>query len=66
MHQLIKRLVTEENVAQLGFLKSGTWEEMVGCAFSGDESVFKLVICVAQWVVLGERFRVDTAVVADR
>ena len=61
MHTLMKGLVTEEKVQRLGFLKAGEWSDKVDRAFSGDESTFKLVICVAQWVVLGERFAVESA-----
>ena len=61
MHQLTKRLVTEENVARLGFLREGGWQEKVDRAFTGDDSAFKQVICVAQWVVLGQRFAVERA-----
>ena len=64
IHQLMTRIVTEKSIERLGFLKGGIWEDMVERAFLGDDSVFKLVICVAQWVVLGERFGVQKAVVA--
>ena len=66
MHQLMTRIITEKNVERLGFLKAGGWEDMIDRAFSGDDSVFKLVMCVAQWVVLGERFGVQQASVAGR
>lgn len=65
MHQLMKRLVTEGNIDRLGFLKTGDWEEMVDHAFTGNDSVFKLVICVAQWAVLGQRFGVEKATVVN-
>ena len=66
LHALMKRLVTEENVrGLLGFLE---WRgrglgEVVDGAFGegtgeGDEAGFRLVICLAQWVVLGRRFGV--------
>ena len=72
LHALMKRLVTEENVrGLLGFLE---WRgrglgEVVDGAFGGtgegegegegDEGRgFRLVICLAQWVVLGRRFGV--------
>ena len=65
LHQLIERLVNEEAVEELGFLKAGNWAERVDRAFTGDETLFKLVICVAQWVVLGKRFAVKRAIVAE-
>ena len=68
LHQLMKRLVTKENVSRVGFL-SWTCEglevakgrrnlgELVDAAFEGgDEGAFRLTICIAQWVVLTERF----------
>ena len=69
LHKLMKKLVTEQNVRELGFLD---WEsrtlrgrslgEMVDLAFrKGEKSVFTLVICVAQWVVLMQRFGVKSA-----
>ena len=65
MHTLMKRLVTEEKVEKLGFLRAGEWDDKIERAFSGDDSTFKLVICVAQWVILGERFEVKKAVMTN-
>ena len=62
LHRLIKELVTEEKVARLGFLASGSWGCLVDQAFSGNVSTFKLIIYVAQWVVLSIRFGVETAI----
>ena len=73
LHRLMKKLVTEENVAKLGFLdweservKGRTLGKMVDLAFEErDKATFTLVICVAQWVVLRTRFgvrRVDVLV----
>ncbi|KAL6713362.1 hypothetical protein ACLMJK_008827 [Lecanora helva] len=64
MHQLMRRLVTDGNVERLGFLRKDDWTKMVDRAFTGYDSIFKLVICVAQWVVLGDRFGVEKANVA--
>lgn len=69
LHRLMKKLVTEQNVRDLGFLdwsskKLGgrTLGEMVDLAFEReDKTVFTLVICVAQWIVLGKRFGVKGA-----
>ena len=72
LHRLMRRLVTEENIAQLGFLEWTTRSivkgserslgQMVDLAFEEkDASVFRLVICVAQWVVLGKGFGVAKA-----
>ena len=74
LHRLMRRLVTEDNIAALGFLewapdlrdvasrgRRRTLGEMVDLAFGEkDESTFRLVICLAQWVVLGKQFGVRT------
>jgi asparagine synthase (glutamine-hydrolysing) len=73
LHTLMKKLITEENVNALGFLDwkakrldGKTLGEMADLAFGRkDKALFNLVICVAQWVVLGQRFGVTaTEVVA--
>lgn len=81
LHRLMKRLITEENVTQLGLLewRPGVlegWlslENLVDSAFGGGrqaddndddnngkerERAFRIVICLAQWVVLGQKFGV--------
>lgn len=59
LHQLMTSLITEENVESLGFLDWAPLKHSVHNAFAEkDKSAFKLVICVAQWVVLAKRFRV--------
>lgn len=59
---MLDRLITEENVARLGFV---SWEKVRGLvarAFEKKESLaFRLALVVAQWVVLAERFGVKTA-----
>lgn len=81
LHQLMKKLITEENVASLGFLEwapspqefggSGkSLGQLVDLAFAEKNTVaFKLVICLAQWVILGQKFgvqRVETSLVRKR
>ena len=69
LHRLMKNLVTEQNVKEVGFLdwtsrkfNGRTLGDMVDLAFKErDKSVFTLVICVAQWVVLMQRFGVKIA-----
>lgn len=63
LHRLMTKLVTRENVAELGFLDwngcEGGLGALVNWAFEeGDEKAFRLVICIAQWVVIGQRFEV--------
>lgn len=62
IHRLLQALVTEENVAKLGFLKADGVEDLVDQAFETKEvPTFRLVICLAQWVVLQQRFGVAKA-----
>ena len=74
LYTLIKSLVTRENIEGLGFLDPEGVEGLVERAFvdvdigeqgkgkegggGGDKNAFRLVICLAQWVVLGKRFGV--------
>jgi asparagine synthase (glutamine-hydrolysing) len=59
MYKLLKELVTDDNVAKLGFLKPGGIGNLVEEVFETREmSTFRLVICLAQWVVLQRRFGV--------
>lgn len=63
LYTLLKRLVTEHNVAALGFLKPDGVEALVDEAFESKHMpTFRMVICLAQWVVLGQRFGVAKAV----
>ena len=68
LYTLVKSLTTRENIEVLGFLDPDGVEELVERAFVdadehgkeevGDKNAFRLVICLAQWVVLGKRFGV--------
>ncbi|KAK5108043.1 hypothetical protein LTR62_008817 [Meristemomyces frigidus] len=63
LHRLMKGLVTEDNVRQLGFVSWGKVGGLVEEAFGegGDPRALRLAIVVAQWVVLAQRFGVATA-----
>ncbi|KAJ9609340.1 hypothetical protein H2200_005667 [Cladophialophora chaetospira] len=62
MYGMLKELVTKENVAKLGFLKPDGVDKLVDEAFETKEMpIFRLVICLAQWVVLQQRFGVAKA-----
>ncbi|KAK5265284.1 hypothetical protein LTR96_009186 [Exophiala xenobiotica] len=62
MQRLLRDLVTEENIANLGFLSPHGVASMVDKAFETRETpLFRLVICLAQWVVLQKRFGVAMA-----
>lgn len=66
LHRLMRRLVTEENIKELrlvewrpGMLGGGSVADLVDGAFKeAGEKQFRLVILLAQWVVLGKRFGV--------
>ena len=62
MYELLKELVTEDNIAKLGFLKPEGVGALVDEVFETKAMpTFRLVICLAQWVVLQERFGVAKA-----
>jgi asparagine synthase (glutamine-hydrolysing) len=62
MYKLLKRLVTDENIEKLGFLDAEGMSDLVDKAFATKNTpTFRLVICLAQWVVLMQRFGVRTA-----
>jgi asparagine synthase (glutamine-hydrolysing) len=62
LHRLMRRLITQENIEQLGFVQ---WEKVKGIvpnAFEKrDESCFRLSWLLAQWVVLGQKFGIRKA-----
>ncbi|KAL8867531.1 MAG: hypothetical protein Q9174_005607 [Haloplaca sp. 1 TL-2023] len=62
MFQLMKRLVTREEVEELGFVEWSKVEGLVERAFEAQDQVaLREVFGVAQWVVLGKRFGVPKA-----
>lgn len=73
LHRLMKRLITRENISRVGFLdwtceglevgKGRNLGDLVDAAFTGEEDgVYRLVLCVAQWVVLTERFGIGIGI----
>lgn len=63
LYNLLKRLVTTFNIEKLGFLEAEGLEGLVDECFDTKQmSLFRLVICLAQWVVLSQRFGVKKAV----
>jgi asparagine synthase (glutamine-hydrolysing) len=63
LNKLLDKLISEENIKQLGFVD---WERCKGLtnkAFgeNGDPGAMRYAIVVAEWVVLGQRFGVATA-----
>jgi len=62
LHRVLRKLVTRENVAQLGFVDWSRTEGVVDKAFADkDPAAFRYAMTVAQFVVLGQRFGVKTA-----
>lgn len=63
LYKLLKRLVTEENISKLGFVKPDGLNSLVDESFETKHMpTFRLVICLAQWVVLQQRFGVAKAI----
>lgn len=62
LHRLFERLVTRENIDQLGFID---WEQvkgLVGMAFfEQDVAAFRKALIIAEWVVISHRFHVEKA-----
>jgi asparagine synthase (glutamine-hydrolysing) len=66
LHELMQRLVTRENVAQLGFVDIDAAIALLGRAFVpqtsiGDGFALRMLFVIAQWVVLSQAFEVETA-----
>ncbi|KAK3062768.1 hypothetical protein LTS18_003402 [Coniosporium uncinatum] len=62
LHKLFKRLLTRAKVEQLGFVEWAKAEGLVERAFAGNEpSAMRVALCVAQWVVIAERFSIGRA-----
>ncbi|KAK5951667.1 hypothetical protein OHC33_007346 [Knufia fluminis] len=63
LYKLLKGLVTTENISKLGFLKPEGLEQLVDKCFETKHMpTFRVVICLAQWVVLQQKFGVAKAV----
>ncbi|RAK94836.1 asparagine synthetase B family protein [Aspergillus ibericus CBS 121593] len=57
LHRVIQRLVTKENVEQLGFVDWATAEGLADKAFvQHDHSAFRNVLSLAQFIVIGRGF----------
>jgi len=67
LHSLMNDLVTKDKVEQLGFV---SWEKVGGLvdeAFgdAGSPKAMRLVLVIAEWIVLAKRFGVKTARIED-
>lgn len=62
LHKLISRLITEENIARLGFVDWSRCKDLVRQAFEEEKPMaMRYCLVVAEWVVLSQRFGVMTA-----
>lgn len=62
LYKLLDGLITEDNIAELGFVSWEKVQDLVQRAFEKKESLaFRLALVVAQWVVLSERFGIKPA-----
>lgn len=70
LHSMMIRIVTRENVEALGFIDWDEAQKMLQVAFAPDIDVrdvkdiwaWRQVLLIAQWIVIGQRFRVKKAV----
>ena len=62
MHDLLSRLVTRENIEQLGFVDVGEGSVIVEKAFSDrDDAAMRAAIILGQWIVLSREFCIPRA-----
>jgi len=55
-------LLTKDRVEKLGFIEWGKAQGLVDRAFrQKDANAMRFAFTVAQWVIIGERFGVETA-----
>ncbi|KAL8349253.1 hypothetical protein RB601_001954 [Gaeumannomyces tritici] len=63
IHEMLEGLLTDEAVAALGFVDDGVVRRAleVGFGDGADARAFRILLIVASWVVIGQRFGVKTA-----
>lgn len=62
VHRLFERLITKDNVEQLGFLEWDTCKNLVEDAIQiADRAKYKQMILVGQFVILSRRFNIKKA-----
>ena len=63
LHRLLSRLVTRDQVEALGFVDWSPVRDLVARAFGQmkDQSAMRYALTVAQWVIISQRFGVQTA-----
>lgn len=67
LHQMFQRLCTKEATENLGFVSWAPVERALQHAFGpdGEQGLFRLLVCVAGWVVLSQRLGVEKATEAE-
>ena len=62
LHKLLSKLITKANVEQLGFVAWDKAKTLLDRGFRKKEDLaVRLAIMLAQWVVLAQRFGIETA-----
>ncbi|KAL8415171.1 hypothetical protein RB594_006127 [Gaeumannomyces avenae] len=63
IHEMLEGLLTDEAVAALGFVDGGAVRRALEAGFGdgADARAFRILLIVASWVVIGQRFGVKTA-----
>lgn len=62
LHKLLSGLLTKGRVEELGFIAWVRVEDLLEKAFQyKDASAMRFAFTVAQWVVIGERFKIKRA-----
>jgi asparagine synthase (glutamine-hydrolysing) len=62
LHKLLAGLLTKARIDNLGFIAWDKVEGLVGRAFKQkDANAMRFAFTIAQWVIIGERFKVKTA-----
>jgi asparagine synthase (glutamine-hydrolysing) len=62
LQKLLAELLTKERVEKLGFIAWSKAQGLVDKAFrQKDANAMRFAFTVAQWVVIGERFGIETA-----
>ncbi|GJC92806.1 asparagine synthase [Colletotrichum higginsianum] len=67
LHRMFTELLTQASVANLGFIDWGDVEGWLEKGFGedADPNAFRKLVIVGCWAVLGERFKVKTAIKAE-
>ncbi|KAL8321593.1 hypothetical protein RB593_003934 [Gaeumannomyces tritici] len=63
IHEMLEGLLTDEVVAALGFVDGGAVRRALEAGFGdgADARAFRILLIVASWVVIGQRFGIKTA-----